>query len=618
MPEQIQNIIANLRSFGPRRLAMMAAIAALVVATIGIGSFYLNRPANETLYVGLERADVNQIGLVLGEAGIDFDVGADGTTVLVAAGKTAQARMLLAEKGLPTSANAGYELFDNVGSLGLTSFMQQVTRVRALEGEIARTIQSIQGIKAARVHIVMAERANFRREEQEPTASVVIRASDIDAERSATSIRYLVAAAVPGLNVDKVTVLDSSGALLAAGDDPNNTSASRSIGVERTVETQIEDNIRRALTPYLGPDNFRASVKADVNTDTRQTEETIFDPESRVERSVQVVRANENNSQKTAASPASVDQNLPQAETATATAGPETSSASDRKEETTNYEMNSKRIATVSNGYSLTKMSISVVVNQTRLAAILGKDAKPEDVSARIAEIQKMVASATGFSEPRGDIINVSAVEFIDGLDGAEVYQPGILDWFGAQTGTMINALAFVVVAFLVAWFGLRPMVAAAVSPPALPAPSFDDVQRSLPTPDPAVAAIADQNAAAAGVAAVHGKGRTRSMTCARRSGRRPRTGWPAWSTSMKSARRRSCANGRPPRQRPADGRSRAVRCLAGFRKPGARQPVRAGSKVRAFRRGTACRACRRCRSQDCRGGVEGRSGCRRSALGDL
>jgi flagellar M-ring protein FliF len=501
VPEQIQNIIANLRNFGPRRLGMMVAIAALVVATIGIGSFYLNRPAYETLYVGLERSDVNQIGLVLGEAGIDFDVASDGTTVLVAAGSTAQARMLLAEKGLPTSANAGYELFDNVGSLGLTSFMQQVTRVRALEGEIARTIQSIQGIKAARVHIVMAERANFRRDEQEPTASVVIRASDIDAERSATSIRYLVAAAVPGLNVDKVTVLDSNGTLLAAGDDPNNTSASRSIGVERTVETQIEDNIRRALTPYLGPDNFRASVKAEVNTDTRQTEETIFDPESRVERSVQVVRANEDNSQKTAAAPASVDQNLPQAET-TPTSGPETQSKSDRKEETTNYEMNSKRIATVSNGYSLTKMSISVVVNQTRLATILGKDAKPEDFSARIAEIQKMVASATGLSEQRGDIINVSSVEFIDGLDGAEVYEPGILDAIGAQTGTMINALAFVVVAFLVAWFGLRPMVAAAVRPVALAAPSFEDVQRSLPTPDPAVTAIADQNAAAASVAA--------------------------------------------------------------------------------------------------------------------
>src|SRR3954468_22789483 len=202
---------------------MLAGIAALVMSVIGVASVYLNRPAYETLYVGLDRSDINQIGLVLGESGIDFDVGADGTTVLVAAGTTAQARMLLAEKGLPTSANAGYELFDNVGSLGLTSFMQQVTRVRALEGEIARTIQSIEGIKAARVHIVMAERGNFRREEQTPTASVVIRASGIDAGKSAMSIRYLVAAAVPGLDVDKVTILDSTGTLLAAGDDPNNT-----------------------------------------------------------------------------------------------------------------------------------------------------------------------------------------------------------------------------------------------------------------------------------------------------------------------------------------------------------------------------------------------------------
>ena len=148
MPEQIRSIVSNLQGFGPRRLGLMAAIAALVVATIVLGSYYLNKPAYETLYVGLERSDVNQIGLVLGEAGIHFDVASDGTTVLVPAGTTAQARMLLAEKGLPTSANAGYELFDNVGSLGLTSFMQQVTRVRALEGEIARTIQSIQRLKS--------------------------------------------------------------------------------------------------------------------------------------------------------------------------------------------------------------------------------------------------------------------------------------------------------------------------------------------------------------------------------------------------------------------------------------------------------------------------------------
>ena len=484
MPAQLQAILANLESFGPRRLAMMGGVAAIVIAVLVVGSIYLNRPAYETLYVGLERSDVNQIGMVLGESGVAFDVGSDGTTVLVQAGRTAQARMLLAEKGLPTSANAGYELFDNVGSLGLTSFMQQITRVRALEGEIARTIQSIQGIKAARVHIVMAERASFRQDQQQPSASVVIRTNGLDSAKHAMSIRYLVSAAIPGLNPDKVTVMDASGTLLAAGDDPTNTSASRSLGVERTVETQIEENVRRALTPYLGPDNFRASVKADVNTDTRQTEETIFDPESRVERSVQVVRANANNNQKSSAAPVSVDQALPDAEQS-ATAGPESSEQSERKEETTNYEMNSKRIATVSNGYTVSRMSISVVVNRERLAAILGQNATPEQMRERIAEIQTMVASATGFNEQRGDVINVSSVEFIDGLDGVPIEEPGIMDSLGTHAGTMINAGAFVIVVFLLVWFGLRPMASAVTRQPqpTLASPTFDEVQRSLPNP---------------------------------------------------------------------------------------------------------------------------------------
>lgn len=492
MPEQIQSIISNLRGFGVKRLAMLAGIAVLVMGVIGIASVYLNRPAYDTLYVGLDRSDVNQIGLVLGEAGIGFDVGADGTSVLVPAGTTAQARMLLAEKGLPTSANAGYELFDNVGAMGLTSFMQQITRVRALEGEIARTIQSIAGIKAARVHIVMSERANFRRDEQQPSASVVIRYAGIDAEKSAQSIRHLVAAAVPGLSADKVTVLDSNGNLLAAGDDPSNTSAARTLGVEQTVEAQIGDNIRRALTPYLGPDNFRASVKADVNTDTRQTEETIFDPGSRVERSVQSVRANENSNQRQASTPASVEQNLPETQ-ATSTEGPQTSSANDRKEEITNYEINSKKIATVSNGYTVTKMSIAVVVNQDRLKTILGKDATPEQIAKRVADIQKMVTSATGFDDKRGDVIDVSAVEFIDGLNGEAIPQAGMLDSVGQHAGTLINAGAFIVVVFLVAFFGLRPMAAAltAKATPAIAGPNFDEVQRSLPTPEAAASADA-------------------------------------------------------------------------------------------------------------------------------
>jgi flagellar M-ring protein FliF len=148
--------------------------------------------------------------------------------------------------------------------------------------------------------------------------------------------------------------------------------------------------------------------------------------------------------------------------------------------------MNSKRIATVSNGYTVTKMSIAVVVNQERIATILGANATPEQVKARVDEIQKVVASATGFNETRGDVISVSAVEFIDGLDGVEIEEPGFIDGMSQYFGTMINAGAFVLVVFLVTWFGIKPMVSAATRPAtaALPAPSFEEVQRSLPNPD--------------------------------------------------------------------------------------------------------------------------------------
>ena len=497
MPEQIQRIIDNLREFGPQRLAIMGGVAALVIVIIAMASIYLNRPAYETLYVGLERSDVNQIGLVLGEAGIDFDVASDGTTLLVTAGKTSQARMLLAEKGLPTSTNAGYELFDNVGSLGLTTFMQQITRIRALEGEIARTIQSISGIRAARVHIVLPERGSFRREEQKPTASVVIRASSIDGQRSASSIRHLVAAAVPGLNSDNVTVLDSTGTLLASGDDPSNSSLARSMGVEQQVAGNIEDNIRRALAPYLGPENFRASVRATVNTDSRQIEETIFDPDSRVERSVQVVRSNDSANQRSAANPTTVEQNLPTAEVEGAP-GPESSEQSERREETTNYELNSKRIATVSNGYTVSRVSIAVVVNQQRLREILGDGATDAQIQERVAEIEKLVFSASGFDEARGDTINVSAVEFMSEEAGFESAGAGLLDSVTRQSGTMINAAAFIVVVFLVVWFGLRPMTAMLAAPAGgAEGQSFDAVQRSLPNNTAPQAAITDGTAAA-------------------------------------------------------------------------------------------------------------------------
>ena len=212
--EQLERLWRSLVALGARRLMAMAVVGLTVFATVGVGSYYLSRPQLETLYSGLTAQDVNRIGAALNEAGIDFDVNSQGTSVLVRYGQTAQARMLLAEKGLPSSANAGYELFDKLGSMGLTSFMQEITRVRALEGEIARTIQAMKGVKAARVHLVLPDAGSFRRTRQSPSASVIVRTESAGDFASAPAIRHLVAAAVPGLTVDQVTVLNTD------GDDP--------------------------------------------------------------------------------------------------------------------------------------------------------------------------------------------------------------------------------------------------------------------------------------------------------------------------------------------------------------------------------------------------------------
>ncbi len=166
MRQQLDIFLRSLLALGVRRLAILATIMVVLMATIGFAAVFLNRPTFETLYVGLDRDDVNRVGIALSEAGFRFDVDSSGSTVLVEAGAASRARMVLAEKGLPASSGAGYELFDNLGSLGLTSFMQEVTRVRALEGEIARSIQAVNGVKSARVHIVMPDRTAFRDRER--------------------------------------------------------------------------------------------------------------------------------------------------------------------------------------------------------------------------------------------------------------------------------------------------------------------------------------------------------------------------------------------------------------------------------------------------------------------
>lgn len=464
--EQLERLWASLLKLGSRRLIALGVIGLSVFILTGLAGYFLSRPALEVLYAGLDRQDVSRIAGVLKEADIAFDVSSEGNTVLVRYGETGRARMILAEKGLPNSPNAGNELFDKLGSLGLTSFMQEVTRVRALEGELARTIQLMRGIKAARVHIVLAEEGSFRRMRQPPSASVVIRTDSSFDAAAAKAIRHLVAAAIPGMSIADVTVLSTDGVLLASGNDQADAAPGAMLALEKTVSQAILDNIRKTLIPYFGLTNFQISVATRLNTDKKQTNETIFNPDSRVERSVRTVKNNQVSQNSTSSSPTSVQRNLPQ-ESASANDGKQSNEENRKQEELTNYEISSKSISTVSGGYGIDNLSVAVLVNRSSLLASLGDKPTPEAIDRQMKEIEQLVSSSAGARKERGDLIKISAVDFVDvGHDLEPQPAPALHELLLRQSGTVLNALTILVVAILLIWFGLRPATKAIFAVP--------------------------------------------------------------------------------------------------------------------------------------------------------
>jgi flagellar M-ring protein FliF len=463
---QIERLWANLRGLGVRRLSALALIGVAVFATTGLAGYYLSRPTMETLYSGLDRDDISAIGAALREAGVPFDVNAESTVVLTPAGQAAAARMILAEKGLPRSGAVGNELYDKLGSLGLTSFMQDVTRLRALEGELARTIQMMRTVKAARVHIVLADEGSFRRERQPSSSSVVIRTDGGDDRVTGQAIRHLVASAVPGMKLEDVTVLNVDGSLLAYGADSVEKSPDNLLALEKEVSQQIRENVSRTLTPYLSGQNFQISVAARLNADKTQTNETIYNPDSRVERSVRVTKEQQSAQNAAGEQPAGVEANLPKPK-ATGGESKQSNDQTQKREELTNYEISSKSVQTTSAGFVVQNLSVAVLINRAALAASLGGKPTAEAVDAQVREIEQLVGSAAGLNRQRGDAVKISVVDFVDSsrdLDPAP--GPSLVEIVARQTGSILNAGAIVAVAAMLLWFGVRPGLRMAFAPP--------------------------------------------------------------------------------------------------------------------------------------------------------
>ena len=463
---QFNNSLQSLKALGGAKLGALAAVFMLVAGFIFSASYFATRSSYETLYVGLTQQDISRMDVVLSEAGIPFESSIDGTKLLVPLGQAAEARARLAEKGLPGSATAGYELFDKLGALGLTTFMQQVTKVRALEGELSRTIQNLRGIKAARVHIVLPETGTFRYTKQLPAASVVIKTEMQGDASSALAIRHLVASSIPEMLATQVSVISTDGTVLAAGSDGASELPSKSVELERTLARQTQDNIRRTLVPYLGLDNFEVSANVRVNVDKRQTSETNFDPDKRVERSVRVVKENQTAQEASNRTAVTTEQNVPR-EAGGTSDNDQNKRAQDRKEETTNYEVGTKSTSVTSEGYRIENLSIAVVVNKKKIAEALGKEPTEEELSKEIAELERLSRSAAGIDEQRGDKFTISAVNFTpaSGLMEADAGASVASLAFGLA-GTLVKSLTILGVCAMIIWAGFKPLTRALLTSP--------------------------------------------------------------------------------------------------------------------------------------------------------
>ena len=487
--QQLELLKANLLALGMRRLIALGAVAAVTMAAVGLVGYYSSRSENEALYVGLSAADVSRMGAALQVAGIPFDVSPDGTKILVRRVQAPSARMLLAEKGLPSGATAGYELFDKLGPLGLTSFMQEVTRVRALEGELARTIQTMKGIKTARVHIVYPDGNAFRRSRQPASASVVVGMEGLREAAHAHVIRHLVAAAVPGLAADHVSVMSTDGTVLAAGGDAGGAASAKLIELERAVASRMQESIRRTLAPYLGLENFEISVTARLNLDKRQLNEQIYDPESKIERSTRVIKeagTQQNTGQR---STVTVEQNVP-TEPGAQAGGEQSRRSNERREELTNFELSSRTIATSSEGHRIEALSVAVVLNRKRLVTGGGTE-DAQGLERKIKEIETLVTTAAGINASRGDKITVAAVDFID-PPPETASRLGVVDSILMQLDRFIIAVTVLAAVAIFIWLGLLPAVRTITAQPA---------QEAAP------AALADQTAQSTDARTIEGRG---------------------------------------------------------------------------------------------------------------
>lgn len=413
--------LQTLRNLGPMRLIAIAVVGISLLGMLGFITTRVSTSPLALLYTELDQQDSAAIAQKLDALKIPYQVDPSGSLIRVPSDQVGKIRMQMAANGLPKGGNIGYEIFDQKEGFGTTSFVQNINHLRALEGELSRTIGSMDPIQNARVHLVLPRRELFSHSSQLATASIFLKTRNgaVLSREQIASIQHLIAAAVPQLQPGQVSIVDDHGNLLAR---PSNGSGEALSGgatdqgdmraqFERTQTRKIED----LLTQTLGYGKVRAQVSADLDFDRITTSSEIFDPESQVVRSTQSVSEDAVTSESNTSGNVTVANNLPTSpqQIASGGGGGGSSNKNNRSEETINYEINKTVRNQVRESGQVRRISIAVVVDGTYKASEDGKTTTYVPRSdEEISKIKELVRSAINFDPTRGDVLEVVNMQF--------------------------------------------------------------------------------------------------------------------------------------------------------------------------------------------------------------
>lgn len=443
---------------------MFAALGLTAVVAAGLFAlmFRIGGEEKALLFSDVDMAEIGEMTSRLEQAGITHELRGDGSAIYVPRSKVLSARLMLSEDGLPSRGSIGYEIFDRQDPLGATQFQQNINRLRALEGELARTITAINGVERARVHLVMPERRLFERDATRPSASIVISlVRDPLTQGQVRAVRNLVASAVPGLSAARVTIADESGRLLASAEDDGSAAAAEALDERKAaLEGRLKQDVQAIVESVVGAGAARVEINADIDfnriTQTSQT----FDPEGRVVRE-SITREDSARSREGASSGASsAARNVPDG-----AAGAESESAAGSEnsgtEEEVRYEISNTTKTEVMEGGRVKRLSVAVAVDGVLTPGENGAAAQwaPREAQ-ELERITALVKSAVGFDEARGDRVEVVNLRFArDPSAGTVAEKPALFDLGKNDMMRGAEILAILIAALALVFFVLRPLV---------------------------------------------------------------------------------------------------------------------------------------------------------------